>query len=53
MPYAVQPNDFPRRLMAEVADSQTNTAGIVLGVAAAMAMLAVNKRKQSRTFVPV
>merc|ERR1711934_477859 len=53
MPYTVQPNDFPRRLMAEVADSQTNTAGIVLGVAAAMAMLAVNKRKQSRTSVPV
>merc|ERR1711871_46940 len=53
MPYTVQPNDFPRRLMAEVADSQTNTAGVVIGVAAAMALLAVHKRKQSSTSVPV
>merc|ERR1712100_456305 len=53
VPYTVQPNNFPRRLMAEVAGSQTNTAGAVLGMAAAVALLAIAKRNQRHISVPV
>jgi len=53
VPYTVQPNNFPRRLMAEVAGSQTNTAGAVLGMAAAVALLAIAKRNQRHVSVPV
>merc|ERR1711871_1562835 len=53
VPYTVQPNNFPRRLMAEVAGSQTSTAGAVLGMAAAVALLAIAKRNQRHVSVPV